>query len=412
MKLRLFCLVLIVLSVTGCTNTSKMKVGVAEMVITPPNPVGHPMWGYDRKGKLSMNFLRAVSTKSKAKKGDANPDSSYLSYFISQNIECAVKAWDSRVPGKIGISSTSIFGMAMNDRRMDHGGLAPDNEVAIIKVENDDAELIGVFFNYGCHPSALDLHNLKFTEDWPYFSIEGIREKVGKDVVIGYIQSAQGDAKIGYTAELSAVGAYMYGIRSFEFAKMKGRILSDAVLSVLPAIKTRGDMKVGAAYERFDFPRRSTYPYTYAEALHWQKESTQRLAEKEKLLGVKIGQRRLDYYKVDLWLADQAVNVSKAVESNPNPTPVSMPMQAVRLGDNYFVTFPNEVFTEIGLAVKNQSPFENTFIIGVAGGHQGYIPTKAEFLEQGYAANGSPFAPETEDVLVKAAQKLINKIKD
>ena len=89
-----------------------------------------------------------------------------------------------------------------------------------------------------------------------------------------------------------------------------------------------------------------------------------------------------------------------------------MPMQAVRLGDNYFVTFPNEVFTEIGLAVKNQSPFENTFIIGVAGGHQGYIPTKAEFLEQGYAANGSPFAPETEDVLVKAAQKLINKIKD
>lgn len=464
---------------------SKILIGVAEKVITPTDPVGHAMWGYDRKGKLStgthddlhsrallvqdkdsnaviimtvavlnmdesvmdlikkqiqektgipaknivissththsgpvigtpdsiaMRFLRAISVKGAATANNQNRDSSYLAFFIQRNVECAVEAWRSKEPGRIGIGTTEIFGLAMNDRRMDHGGWAPDNKAAIIKVEDAAGKLKAVFVNYGCHPSALDLHNLEFTEDWPYYTILSMKEKLGDGVLVAYLQSAQGDAKVGYTAELSAVGADMNGIRSYGFAEKKGRILGNAAMDILSSIKTSDDLTVEAVYEKFPFPRRSTYPYTHEEALKWQSESRLKLAAMEKLVGTKIGPRKLDYYKVDCWLADQAVNVSQSVEANPNPAPIIMAMQALRLGDNYFVTFPNEVFTEIGLAVKKQSPHPNTFIIGVAGGHQGYIPTKTEFLEQGYAANGSPFAPETEEVLINASKKLIGTI--
>lgn len=143
-----------------------------------------------------------------------------------------------------------------------------------------------------------------------------------------------------------------------------------------------------------------------------QEEARAKLAEKEKLLGIKIGPRTLDTYKVDLWLANQAVSESQLIESNPNPAPIQMPMQAIRLGNAVFVTFPCEVFTEIGLEVKNQSPYKNTFILGVAGGFSGYIPTAAEYLEQGYAVNGSPYAPECEQVIIRSSHELINRVAD
>jgi neutral ceramidase len=205
----------------------------------------------------------------------------------------------------------------------------------------------------------------------------------------------------------------MYGVRTFEYAEKKGRIMTDAVLNLLPSIKTSGDLVVRATYDHFNFPRRTTYPYTHAEALRWQMEARAKLAEKEKLLGIKIGPRTFDTYKVDLWLANQAVNTSQLIESTPVPAPpIKMPMQAIRLGNTVFVTFPSEVFTEIGLAVKKQSPYKNTFILGVAGDFGGYLPTAAEYLEQGYAVNGSPFAPEGEQVMIRASRELINRVSE
>jgi len=438
-----------------------MKVGVGEAVITPPNPIGHAMAGYNRGTTTStgihdnlyarsivvegadgvsivmmtvavvnifeplMDKIRAgvekqtgipfknvaiSSTHTHSGPVIGNADSSYGQFFISRCIESAVQAWKSRVPGKIGFGSTEIFGLAMNDRSMNHGGMTADPQAGVIKIEDSRGKLMGVFFNYGCHPSTLDLHNLLFSEDWPFYSIKEIKGRIGTKVVVGFFQSAQGDAKVGYQAELSAVGANMNGVRTFEYAEKKGRIMTDAVLRLLPSIKTAGNLEVRATYDHFNFPRRTTYPYTHAEALLWQKEATVKLAEKEKLLGITIGPRMLDTYKVDLWLANQAVTKSMLIESNPHPAPISMPMQAIRLGNTVFVTFPSEVFTEIAVTVKKQSPYKNTFILGVAGDFGGYLPTADEYLEQGYAVNGSPFAPECEQVMIKASHELIKRV--
>jgi len=465
----------------------KIKVGIGETIITPPNPVGIPMLGFDRGTNTSTGihddlharsivvegedgtsvamitvavvntgeqimdkirtgvekqtgipFKNVVISSTHTHSGPALSDSSYVKFFIEKTVESVVKAWKGRVPGKIGIGSTNVFGLSMNDRRLQYGGAPADPEAAIIKIENANGHLLGVFFNFACHGTVLDLHNLLFTEDWPYFAIQGIKEKVGKNVIVGFFQSAEGNAKVGLMAELSAVGAYMYGIRTFEYAKMKGLIMTDAVLKLLPSIKTSDDMVVRTAYDKFKIPRRTTFPYTQEEALKWQKRAQKTLAEKEKLvlyyptnaeeaeklqvmarelasqgkLNTKIGPRELDKYKVDLWLAGQAVSQSKKIEEqqkNP-PPPFLMPMQAIRLGNTVFVTFPVEVFSEIGVSVKKASPYKNTFIFGLAGGFGGYIATSAEYLEGGYAVNGSPFAPETEQVIINASHELISRV--
>jgi hypothetical protein len=47
---------------------------------------------------------------------------------------------------------------------------------------------------------------------------------------------------------------------------------------------------------------------------------------------------------------------------------------------------------------------------GVAGDLGGYLPTAAEYLKQGYAVNVSPFAPEAEQVMIRASHELINRV--
>jgi hypothetical protein len=59
-------------------------------------------------------------------------------------------------------------------------------------------------------------------------------------------------------------------------------------------------------------------------------------------------------------------------------------IQAVRLDDIAIVAVPGEPFVEMGLAVKDRSPFKHTFFVGYANGAIGYIPMRADYELGGY----------------------------
>ena len=52
---------------------------------------------------------------------------------------------------------------------------------------------------------------------------------------------------------------------------------------------------------------------------------------------------------------------------------------AIRIGEAVFVSNQNEIFTEIGLKMKKESPFLYTFVCSLANGHCVYVPTLSAF---------------------------------
>ncbi|MFA7693272.1 MAG: neutral/alkaline non-lysosomal ceramidase N-terminal domain-containing protein [Candidatus Hydrogenedentales bacterium] len=66
------------------------------------------------------------------------------------------------------------------------------------------------------------------------------------------------------------------------------------------------------------------------------------------------------------------------------PDTVSVPLQAVRIGQVGIAAIPCEVFVETGLALRAASPFENTFTIELANGYNGYLPTIEQHAMGGY----------------------------
>lgn len=66
------------------------------------------------------------------------------------------------------------------------------------------------------------------------------------------------------------------------------------------------------------------------------------------------------------------------------PDTIEAKIQVIRIGDLAICTFPFETFVEIGLRLKDQSPFEDTFIMELANGAYGYLPTREQHAFGGY----------------------------
>lgn len=96
------------------------------------------------------------------------------------------------------------------------------------------------------------------------------------------------------------------------------------------------------------------------------------------------------------------------------PDSVSVPLQAIRIGDAAIAAIPCEVFSEIGLAIKANSPFSLTFPIELANGYNGYLPTARQHTLGGYEtwrARSSYLEVTAADTIQETVVQLLNQVR-
>lgn len=74
----------------------------------------------------------------------------------------------------------------------------------------------------------------------------------------------------------------------------------------------------------------------------------------------------------------------KVLRLAESPPEVQVMLQAFRVGDLGICAIPFEVFAEIGLKLKAESPLERTFVVSHANGTYGYLPTPEQHKLGGY----------------------------
>ena len=98
-------------------------------------------------------------------------------------------------------------------------------------------------------------------------------------------------------------------------------------------------------------------------------------------------------------------------EESATGATASMNITVATLGDIAFVGWGGEVFNEIGKAVKEKSPFRQTFVLTHCNGADGYLPTSSSYSEGGYEVQSSHFAPGADEVLVRETLSLLKGLK-
>jgi hypothetical protein len=87
------------------------------------------------------------------------------------------------------------------------------------------------------------------------------------------------------------------------------------------------------------------------------------------------------------------------------PPRMEVPLQALRIGDLSIAAIPFETFVEMGLELKAKSPFPDTFVVSLANGSYGYLPTAAHHQLGGYETWLG-----TNQVEVGAAEKIVDTL--
>lgn len=91
--------------------------------------------------------------------------------------------------------------------------------------------------------------------------------------------------------------------------------------------------------------------------------------------------------------------------------PLEAEVQVIALGDELaWVSLPGEIFVEIGLAIKEQSPFRHTIIAELANGSVGYIPTQRAYAHGAYEVVSARCAEGSGEMLVEAAVRMLKEL--
>ncbi|MCL4177058.1 MAG: neutral/alkaline non-lysosomal ceramidase N-terminal domain-containing protein [Verrucomicrobia bacterium] len=92
--------------------------------------------------------------------------------------------------------------------------------------------------------------------------------------------------------------------------------------------------------------------------------------------------------------------------------PFRVEVQVLALGDDLaWVSLPGEVFVELGLAIKQRSPFPVTFVVSLANENIGYIPDRRSYAEGNYEPESARCAPGSGEALVEAAVRLLTQVR-
>ena len=280
-----------------------------------------------------------------------------------------------------------------------------------------DGAPVATLVNYACHGTVMGPANRLITPDYAGAMKRVVEAAVGGKCVFllgaagnqGPVQGFQADPKV--YRQLGAVLGH-------EVARV-----AIGLQSVPSSLKFREIIPSGAPLGMYDAK------FTVQTALPLRVTEKDILVPlREELPEKKAATEKLDLWKARLQAAREARDEAAITQA------IYMARRAdiqLRLADDFggrksagvrthFITFGEvawvgcnlEPFCEIGMAIKQQSPFPVTFVCGYTNGRMAYLPTADEWTKGGYEVENSPFGQRAAEVLQKEVIATLEQLRD
>jgi hypothetical protein len=320
-------------------------------------------------------------------------------------VESCVRAWEACRPTRLWAGRVATEGLCFNRRlRLKDGRtvmnwtlppvadidrpLGPvDSEIGFLLAGEDRDHPRFVAANLALHAAVLAGDNWLINADWPGFYYRAVKSIFGLDTTAMFLQGAEGN--------VNHIDAFdpTQG-RGFKEAQ---RIGDEAALATASARGGAGPLTgpVRCSSQSLFLPPRKLTPEQVRQAERIVAGSTGRAGPKGQVDGIP-----------DLLFAQDQLELSRRT------APHSAEVQVMRIGDVACVALPGEFFVEYGLEIKKRSPARVTFIVGLANGSVGYVPTEDAFAQGGYEPTPWRFgrlAPEAGRMCVESA---VNQLRD
>lgn len=335
---------------------------------------------------------------------------------VAESVNAA--KWSAK-PAHVGVGSGSCSINVNRRPALDDGTLFTgrnwdgfvDREVGIVAINDHDGNAIATLLNYTCHPTILGPANKLLSPDYPGYARRVVEQYAGGLCL--FLQGAAGNCgpTHGFIGEREV--AEWLGTRlGLEAAKV--RLETDPILrkerlvEVVPSGADLGMYEDDAAGEPDDTLR--VVNTTVELPVGQFPEVAEAQAEFDRIVGI-LKETREKGSQAEIKEAVKNAKRQGFVLSNAMRTengPMSMPIQAMRIGPAALVGIPVEAFSEIGNAVKKASPARQTLFSGYSNGYLGYMPMADNFEEGGYEVTTTPMAAGAAEETIAACNDAIS----
>jgi hypothetical protein len=297
-------------------------------------------------------------------RGWGKMDAEYLKKLPDEISNSAVKACENLKPAQIGFGKGKVSVVSFN--RVEKDG-PTDSSVGVIKIDNPSGDPLAILFNFACHPVSIDNRTPAGTlisRDWPGHAIDMISSELRTNSI--FLQ--------GTTGDIDPVVAWHNF--QFEGAALTGHIIGSKTIEIIKEIKTSKIKQVSLKKKDIELPLRFL-----------TEEEVDSITQNEKQ---KNKQDKNWVWFYDDWNRSMKEKLRAKPCSNMLKSEIALLKIEVEGGEGAIIFLPGEVFVRLGLSIKKNSPFGNTFIAGYYGRYIGYIPDKFNFEREGYAATLVP----------------------
>ncbi len=224
-----------------------------------------------------------------------------------------------------------------------------DSEVGIMRIDNLSGQPKAVLVNYACHGTSLGGKNYKISPEWNGHMLEYIEEKIPGVMGI-FVPGAAGDINPRFVGGLEGYED------DLENTANLGYEIGKEVVRVFQSIHT-------------DIPLNSEI----------------KLVHKDIVCPKRYREVVKDFMN----------------------TTIAVPVTAIKIDEFTWVTFPVELFHEIGLSIKSSTHARYPFLVGYCNGSMGYLITQQAYSEGGYEPWSTQFAPVAEKIFVSGIEELL-----
>ena len=312
---------------------------------------------------------------------DSDSDPAYLEHMARQGATAVIDANRRKQELRVGMGVGEATGVAYPRRwimkdgtqrshprddqaNMDHPQGELDPSVNVIGVADAEGTLRGCVVNFTCHGTTGYGAGMA-SADWIAAMREELKGVFGEDFGVVFMQGACGDVtQVDNTAtDVTAWSGPLMG------RKVGGAVAGEAV-KLLTRMRFEESVPVAGARVNIELePRRPT-----DEQLAWAREH---------LGGAEPNKNR--WANDGIW-SREWLNLAKLNEEEPV---VPCELQAISIGDSVFASNPGEFFCKLGMDIKRGSGFAHTFVVELANGCVGYVPSEDAY-EGGYESQMAP----------------------
>lgn len=276
-----------------------------------------------------------------------------------------------------------------------------DPRIELLAIKNaKDGSYEGVLSNFALHLDTVG--GTRWSADYPFFIQETLRETLGKDVISIFGTGCCGD--INHSNPSASVR------NKVDFI---GNSLGETITAELPKLEPVKGTGLTVQSQVVDLPL--------------QDASQPEVKRSIELLKVARAGGKVDFFEhvtaYKKMILDQMRHEKPYAETDQHITwglsrslagigetlPVDVTVMTIG-EDVAIVCLPGEVFVELGLAIKQASPFKTTIIVELSNAVETiYIPHRAAYAGGSYEVTNSNLLPGSGEMLVEASLRLLRQ---